>query len=126
MKEETIALSITGEKKAMGKIKDSISGHNFIFYTGLLLMAIIVIVWLVVNRRNLNECFVSYRIRNREVAKVNALQSRLENLSQEKCLLEGAENENEVVVRNRFRMVKPGEHLILVEREEPQEAQKGK
>ena len=105
----------------MGRIKGLFFGRNFIFYISLLLLGIIVVVWLTVNRRNLKECFWSYRVRNRERAKVTALQKRLEILGEERHLLEGAENENEIVVRNRFRMVKPGEHLILVKREEPAE-----
>ena len=83
------------------------------------IMGIIVIVWLTVNRRILSECFDSYRTRNREMAKVSALRKRLDDLREEKRLLESTATENEVVVRNRFRMVKPGEHLVLVEREEP-------
>ena len=105
----------------MLKIRELIRGNRLVCYVSLLILGMVVILWLMFNRWNLQECLESYKLRNRELAKVNALKKRLENLREEKRLLESGVEENEIAVRNRFRMVKPGEHLVLVEREDGNE-----
>ena len=102
----------------MLNIRELIRGNRLVCYISLLVLGLIVILWLMINRWNLQECLENYKLRNRELAKVNALKKRLENLREEKRLLESGVEENEIAARNRFRMVKPGEHLVLVERED--------
>ena len=94
---------------------------RWVCYLSLLALGIILIVWLMVNRRNLQECLASYKARNEEMAKVRALKARVESLREEKGLLESGTEENEIAARNRFRMVREGEHLVLVEREKTEE-----
>jgi len=101
-------------------IREFFRGNRPICYLSLLLLGIILIVWLSINRRNLRECLSSYRIRNRELAKVESYQKRIQDLREEKRLLESGMEENEIAVRERFRMVRPGERLVLVERENPE------
>jgi len=100
--------------------------NRWVCYLSLLALGIILIVWLTVNRRNLQECLASYKARNQEMGKVRALQARVEGLQEEKRLLEGGIEENEIAARNRFRMVREGEHLVLLEREEPEEKKEEK
>jgi len=95
--------------------------NRWVCYLSLLALGIILIVWLMANRRNLQECVASYKARNQEMEKVRALKARVESLREEKRLLESGIEENEIAARNRFRMVREGEHLVLVEREEPLE-----
>ncbi len=92
--------------------------NRWVCYLSLLALGIILIVWLMVNRRNLQECLASYKARNEGMAKVRALKARVESLSEEKRLLESGTEENEIAARNRFRMVREGEHVVLVERDE--------
>ena len=108
----------------MNIFKRLFSGNRIVCYLSLLLLGIIIIAWLAINRWNLQECIESYRLRNRELAKVKALKKRLEDYQEEKRLLETGMEENEIAVRNRFRMVRPGEHLVIVEREEPEDQSK--
>ena len=93
-------------------------GRSLTCYIWLIGIGIVVVVWLCINRRNLRECLECYETRNREMARVKALNKRLENLREEKNLLISGKVENEIAIRNRFRMVRPGEHLVLVERED--------
>jgi len=101
----------------MRGIRELIQGNRLIFYLSLIFLGVVLILWLVANRRNLQECLASYRMRNRELAKVRALEKRLEGLQEEKRLLENGTEESEIAARNRFRMAKEGERLVIVERE---------
>jgi len=103
---------------AMRIFKVLFQGNRLLCYLSLLLLGIILIIWLSINRRNLKECIESYKVRNRELAKVKVLQKRLNDLEEEKRFLESGKEENEIAVRNRFRMAHPGEHIVLVERED--------
>jgi len=100
--------------------------NRWVCYLSLLALGIILIIWLAVNRRNLQECVASHKMRNEEMAKVRALKARVDSLSEEKRLLESGIEENEIAARNRFRMVREGERLVLVEREEPGEKKEEK
>jgi cell division protein FtsB len=108
----------------MRGIKDLFKGSRLICYVSLVLTGVIMIVWLTINRSNVQECLKSHRIRNREMAKVKSLKKHLEDLREEKQQLEGGKDANELAVRNRFRMIKPGEHLVLIEHEEEKEGKK--
>ncbi|MBN1900979.1 hypothetical protein JW926_06600 [Candidatus Sumerlaeota bacterium] len=102
----------------MQRLKELFLGNRLICYLSLVLLGIVLIAWLIINRRNMQECLESYRIRNRELARVQALEKRLESLREEKTLLESETRENEIAARNQFRMIREGEHLVLVERED--------
>lgn len=102
----------------MQRLRELFLGNRLICYLSLVLLGIVLIVWLIVNRQNMQECIESYRVRNRELARVRALEKRLESLREEKLLLESEVEENEIAVRNQFRMIREGERLVLVEREE--------
>jgi cell division protein FtsB len=102
----------------MQRLRELFLGNRLICYLSLVLLGIVLIVWLIVNRRNMQECIESYRVRNQELARVRALEKRLESLREEKRLLESETEENEIAARNQFRMIREGERLVLVEREE--------
>lgn len=102
----------------MQRLRELFLGNRLICYLSLVLLGIVLIIWLIVNRRNMQECIESYRVRNQELARVRALEKRLESLREEKRLLESETEENEIAARNQFRMIREGEHLVLVEREE--------
>ncbi len=109
--------------KASGRF---FTGERSLVYVSLILLGVMLSVWMVTNRRHLHECIASYRLRNREMARVKSLNIRLRELGREKDLLESGSEENEVAIRDRFRMVRPGERLVIVEREDnpAQEKQK--
>ena len=93
-------------------------GVGLITYLSILLLGVIIALWLAVNRRNLSECIESYRVRNTVRIRVQKLSKKVKELEEEKRMLETGLEENEIAVRERFRMVREGEHLVLVEREE--------
>ncbi|HOE62221.1 MAG TPA: septum formation initiator family protein [Candidatus Sumerlaeota bacterium] len=100
----------------MKPLSSFLQGSRWICYLSLLVLGIVIVLWLGINRRNLHVYFENYKRRNQETAKVKALRKRINDLTEEKHLLESACEENEIAVRNKFPMARPGERIVRVER----------
>ena len=75
-------------------------------------------IWLVFNHSNLLQFFHHYSERNKEIAEIKVLEKNILDLEEQKEILETGGFENEKIIRERYRMIKPGEKIVIVERED--------
>lgn len=78
------------------------------------LTALIIVAWLFINRDKLLEFWEAYQTRNAELARVQKLEYEMKHLQQKRKLLEQTTLETERLVREKFKMKKPGEKIIII------------
>ncbi|MCD6384479.1 hypothetical protein J7M23_01755 [Candidatus Sumerlaeota bacterium] len=95
--------------------------HHFVFFflqkfpfKTFFLVALIIIAWLFINRDKLLEFWQAYQTRNAELARVQKLEYEMKQLEQKRTLLEQTTLETERLVREKFKMKKPGEKIIIL------------
>jgi len=81
-------------------------------------LCIALAIWLTINRNNLRELFTAYQMRNKERAEVRVLEKSTLKMEEDKQYLLKGEFENEKVIRERYRMARPGERLIILREEQ--------
>jgi hypothetical protein len=84
------------------------------------------LVWLLLNIGSLRQFIRAYQDRNRERDKVEEVERRVAVLSREKLSLELGLFENEKSVREAYRLVRPGERLIVLSPEDEKSTATGK
>jgi hypothetical protein len=72
------------------------------------------LLWLLVNIGSLRRFLEAYHVRNRERDRVEEINRQVAQLRREKMSLELGMFENEKSVRETYRLVHPGERLILL------------
>jgi len=85
------------------------------------------VIWLAFNIQSLRRFLHAYHMRNLQRANVEALREKVAQLRAQKESLEKGSFENEKAVREAYRLVRPGEKLILLapETEESSAAREG-
>lgn len=99
-------------------IKKFFRSRRVFSFGSLIYLCIALAVWLVINRNNLRELFTAYQMRNREKAEVQVLEKSIKKMDEDKQYLLKTDFENEKVIRERYRMAKPGERLIILKEEQ--------
>lgn len=87
--------------------------RSFSFKT-FFLVAVLIIGWLMLNREKLLEYWQSYQMRNNELERVIKLEYERRQLDERKQLLEQTTVETERQVREKYKMKKPGEKIIII------------
>ncbi len=87
--------------------------RRFSFKTFLIIM-LIIMGWLFLNREKLIELWQSYEVRNRELSRVTKLEHQRRTLEKKRDLLERTTIETERLVREKFKMKRPGEKVIII------------
>jgi cell division protein FtsB len=77
-----------------------------------------VLVWLILNVGSLRQFIAAYRQRNVQRDNVELVKEQIQELETQKQSLELGMFENEKSVREAYRLVRPGEKLILIKEEE--------
>jgi cell division protein FtsB len=77
-----------------------------------------VLVWLVLNVGSLRQFIAAYRQRNIQHDEAEMMKDQVKELERQKQSLELEMFENEKSVREAYRLVRPGERLILIKEEE--------
>lgn len=77
-----------------------------------------VLVWLILNVGNLRQFIAVYRRRDLQRDNVEAVKEQIKELENQQRSLEMGMFENEKSVREAYRLVRPGEKLILIKDEE--------
>lgn len=77
-----------------------------------------VLVWLILNVGNLRQFIAVYRQRDLQRDNVEAVKEQIKELENQQRSLEMGMFENEKSVREAYRLVRPGEKLILIKDEE--------
>jgi cell division protein FtsB len=93
----------------------------FILVKWLAYLAVLFALWLAFNYDTLRDYFSSQTLMRQNQAEVAALESEHKRLNEENKQLEVGGFEAEKVIRERFKMVRPGERVIFIEepKEEP-------
>ena len=99
-------------------IKKFFRSRRLFSFGSLIYLCIALAIWLTINRNNLRELFTAYQMRNKERAEVRVLEKSTIKMEEDKQYLIKGEFENEKVIRERYRMAKPGERLIILEEEQ--------
>jgi cell division protein FtsB len=99
-------------------IKKIFRSRRLFSFGSLIYLFIILAIWLVLNRNNVRELFIAYQMCNRQLAEVRVLEKAIQKMEEERQFLIKGEFENEKVIRERYRMAKPGERLIILKEEQ--------
>ena len=78
------------------------------------LMALFVAGWLYLNRQKLVEFWQSYQMRNTELARVMKHEHERKQLEDKRLQMKKDTFETERIVREKFKMRKPGEKVIVI------------
>ena len=87
--------------------------RSFSFKT-FFLVAVLIIGWLMLNREKLLEFWQSYQMRNNELERVIKLEYERRQLDERRQLLEQTNLEAERQVREKYKMKKPGEKIVII------------
>ena len=85
---------------------------------GLCLILALVVGWLFLNRQNIQELIYNYHLRHKVLSETQVLEKDIEKLTQQKTDLIKGDFESERLLREQFKMVLPGERLIVIKRQE--------
>ena len=99
-------------------IKKFFRSRRLFSFGSLICLCIALAIWLTINRNNLHELFTAYQMRNKERAEVRVLEKSTIKMEEDKQYLIKGDFENEKVIRERYRMAKPGERLIILKEEQ--------
>ena len=79
-----------------------------------IIMAMMIIGWLYLNRQKVVLFWEAYHMRNAELSRVTKLEHERKQLEQKRVLLQQTSFETERIVREKFKMKKPGERVIVI------------
>ena len=99
-------------------IKKFFRSRRLFSFASLICLCIVLASWLFFNRNNMRELFTAYQMRNKERSEVRVLEKSIEKMDEDKKFLLKDDFENEKVIRERYRMAKPGERLIILREEQ--------
>ena len=89
--------------------------YRFLSPAAILVFLFIVFIALLQSIPILTEYKSAKEFRDRQQSKVNRFESEQEDLKRQKAYFESGEIQDEAAIRERYRMVKPGEVLIQLE-----------
>lgn len=95
-------------------MKHIFSFFKFFPFRAFFLILLLIIAWLFLNRQRLLDFWQAYERRNNELAAVEKLEHQRKQLQERQQLLERTSLETERLVREKFKMRKPEEKIILL------------